>query len=599
MSNEALRQREQATMPIPHKMVGIVPLDAPTLQEAFVDDLGKEHDVVAWLDIPGDSYRVSDEEMEASGFGRLLINRTSLPERPATRVAVCREGTGKGKRDRFTVMEVREGKVQYTTSFDAQPTSSAKASHNTDPQQGDAFRSTDGFTYSVGIAKRPGGDLKGPALVFGFSGNSHASLVKGYNTSPTVSVAPDATLQTRDGSIYDVLDKANRGQRIAESIKGNAKLLLGVFAVYTALASGGLLDRAGEAFNNAHNDTVTRLDDANDRSYWMRLPDSVRNENDEQYHQAVTRVATTMGDLDTHNSQNIDQRAAEFKKRNADQLMPAETVQSYRERLNQAKTPDEAMSVLNEFMGFYGKGAQFLMQDEDSDGKGASKFDPNSSTEDVVWLAQQFINTFSYLPKGLVQLGQFDSVRFTGAPSSWSTEGFYSSDGKGSGTINFPVLSRASRVFDAGVNLLPDSMVDPANVPHNILHEFAHSFDWAGTSLTFRGESDDEGEVTYILRDIVQLPDQQSGYAASADPSVRMVERRAENFAAALDVIDSNGLAHPDQWRAFISTANTNRLRVLVELEAMYPGFTDYLASLRLNKYDAFRTPVAPFVQIG
>lgn len=356
-----------------------------------------------------------------------------------------------------------------------------------------------------------------------------------------VTTAPEAATEQPTATIHHTVVEQNK-QRKGRRIR---RWLAGLALVHTANTSGGGIDMAMDAFSDAK--TVVEQEFP---VYPGIPPDEKR---------AVGEVARTMQDLDDGNYGAIEARAAAFKEQNKDQFLPDAELKTFQSRIETARSHDEVIKVVNEFMHFYDKSAGA----QSAGIKDVDAFSPdNIELKTFQKQALGVIDAYSFLPKKYVEKSDFDHLAFSGM--------IHGEDFEPGG--HYDPTDKTIRIVSVGhlEDVINDVRDDAEDLTH---HETAHAED-----KELRNEhSKDAGlfdVAGYAVRWIIESPKDVSTYAAANRGTHN--EPYAENAAGILSG-ENNMLAHPNDARRFSSDANKQLLAHLIDLDKEFPGFSDYV----------------------
>ncbi len=275
------------------------------------------------------------------------------------------------------------------------------------------------------------------------------------------------------------------------------------------------------------------------------------------------RVARTIQDLDDHNLTAIHARAEEFQRAYADQLMPESQIEDTQTRIESARSHQEVVAIIDEFMSYYGKTAGLQ---ETANGRTAI-----FNTEAVsLHLLQQYalgaVDAYSIIPKESLEKADFGRYEFSGpvylGAGSIDRAGEYDPNGE-TKSIRIVVYDQvggadANRTWAAHVSK----------------HEYYHAVDFSDDGQFLSGPRvSQENPLQTNVRWLFDNPLEVSKYAAEESDS----EKYAEANAYAADLPARNRLAHPDTFRLFNSDANKKLLEALVGQERLTPGIIDWI----------------------
>jgi hypothetical protein len=422
--------------------------------------------------------------------------------------------------------------------------------------------------------------------------------------TPAIAAAPE-TVKVGNGNVTEAVSSITKHEKRVKRFQKIGAIL----GTYTVLASGGVVDHVGEATNDAavvveHNFSSHQPNKSPGMlPTWMRNIsgfDMSGNTAVDQEDAAVHETSDVMKALDSHETDSIYQQARAFEEKYRDKILTEKQISDYKERLDNATTPEEAVVVLDSFMQFYGKRA--LLYDGKGDGNHkvyseAQPFDPAKHTvDDVRATSNDIIDAFGPLPSFIVGDGKFKNIVLSsgaqrrGLSKGTSIGGEVDGDG-----LILPIQSKTQRALDTATNVLPDATGGYDTPTHLILHELGHTYDETKNteaSMEKSGGSMFSKIGSFVFQKVLNINTEPSMYAAISEER----EGNAEDFAYAFNTSDQGGLAHPDEWRRFNSGANQRALGVLIAVDARYPGLSSFIAAKRLAKRSVVRTPIVPFI---
>lgn len=305
---------------------------------------------------------------------------------------------------------------------------------------------------------------------------------------------------------------------------------------------------------------------------------------------AIDRLAQTMHALDAHDTAAIDRLAGQFKEQYRDQLMPEATAQNFYTQIEQAKTHDDIQKVMDQFMQFYGKRADFLLPDSSGDYSTPS-IDAFSQDRTPLATLKQYslgiIDAYSYLPKRLIKEdANFDRLLF-GTPIINKDDG----RARESGEYHY----NTHGLEDIRIAVDP-SIKDPRSwAAVAVLHETAHAQDMLDPHDTSGRELNDDELRHYTWQEMWDNPEYISDYAGANSAGTDLTDVSSEDFAETraytLAPGKLNRLFHPDDARYFKSLANQKSLMHLSVLEKQYPGISALIAQrVGATKYHRYNT---------
>lgn len=428
--------------------------------------------------------------------------------------------------------------------------------------------------------EKPEGAL---VVTVGHKDNSEAGLAKGIpqtEVSAKIECSPHALELEKVSSLSRFLRNRNNLHNTNKEATSRARKWAARFAaglaIYGAVHSGGLIDRTAEVFHDAGDSVTENFQEPGD--YSRRLPDippHMAMEGDNGFKEAVQRVAEVMDNWDGDGGgiEAIRGKAEAFRAEHKDSLMPEADVNAYHQRLQEASNNDEALKVLQDYMGFFSKKVSFL----DNPFEGINALDSaTANLEDIKLFGGSVIDAYSYLPKELIKAAGFDTLKL-GASDSLDVAGKFTGS-----SLLFPIDKPGSimgRALDTPVGgAIVSRVAGPKNTTHTILHETIHSLEGEPVSTTSKMEP--IRWLGTVGSSLAGIPAEASEYAARSRGNG---EALAEEGAVALDAKSDNFIASPQQWRQFISSTNGRSREILTDLEISFPGLTAHLVDVHLQ----------------
>lgn len=414
----------------------------------------------------------------------------------------------------------------------------------------------------------------------------------------TVTTAPDTNIEFHDKSAHEISKNYNRLQRMKERIPRWGKRMLVAAGIYSAVASGGLIDKGIDPFQDArvHVESVlpqSEMPKTIDGVALERFKPEVQAEfrqDHEMATQARSNIARTMEELDSHQTEGIAKRAEQFKQDHAEELFNPDQSEMILGKIADASSIDDASKELESFLSFYNINLEL-------DEKALADADA-SITKSYM---QDVVRVLSPLPRHMVSHG-IGGEHSTGSQrvetleistmAAASEKSNHSSSTSGVEAAHYNpgqkkiVLGVPGKFFDGAMRLqksiFPTGM-GGGNITakDTILHEWGHAIMPESLSRAANGDMI-TAIPSFLARDLIGMDEYQSLYGQTAGAE----EEQAE---AAVTILDpTKGPSHPDQAREFVSKANETRLKVLYQIEMEYPGFTDYMAAQALVEREVF-----------
>ena len=336
--------------------------------------------------------------------------------------------------------------------------------------------------------------------------------------------------------------------------------LVGVAALYGTLMPGGFTDMAADSSFGTQ-ETVSEAVE-------LLHPDSNSPEAIAEWlelQKASVTVEQALSDLDEHDYQSILERAAEYKEAHAAEFIDSTVVSEALSAIASAETKEDAVNALAKIGGFYGYTFQA------SDGV---------SLEALKHSAPEVVAELTKLPTGLTSQAllktiSFDSIEEVNLSGSESRAGFYRPSEE---AIHLASTDDFTAFRYRLVSTIPGSS-ETFSIGDVFSHEFAHALDHDESEIGVANElavpgGDKKAENVFqdvLWGGILDYPQVMSTYSR-ADSG----ESIAENLSG-IFTDRSDGLAHPDEVRSFLSPANKVSIANLVQIEAAHPGLADYL----------------------
>lgn len=407
----------------------------------------------------------------------------------------------------------------------------------------------------------------------------------------SVSVAKDSEVEFTGKTKTELVKAFERRERLKKRIPVWGRRILVAAGLYSSIASGGLIDKAVDPFQDArsHVDAVlvvpeakapARLDGINLEDFPIKaqqeMQASAQAKHDEAQ-KAKDSIAQTMEDLDSHQVDGIMQRSEEFKARYKDQLFGEERAQELIDSIGSADSLDSARQKVEEFLSFYGIKFKYNSQEL-------------SAADEAVVKAymQDLVRAFAPLPKDLVVFGldepgsqslRVKEFEFTSVASLNKGEQSGGAEmGKYDQLNHKIVIGIPSHGLDLAARInktaMPTSFGGGNQDPKSrILHELGHAIsprELLGSNYT--------GNVTgispaFAMHELTATLEYQSNYGQFGGPDEEWAE------AATYDLDVTKGPTHPDESRKFNSQANNTRLKQLQQIEERFSGYVDYVAA--------------------
>ena len=339
--------------------------------------------------------------------------------------------------------------------------------------------------------------------------------------------------------------------------------LVGSAAVVGTLVPGGLIDIVSDPFVTSE-DTVRNAIE-------VLHPDSNSPEAIAEWlkiQTASVAVEHTLADLDENDYQSIINRAEEYKNSHADEFIEREAVNTILEQILSAQTRSEVQQAVSAVGQFYGY--DFVLSDA-------------ASVDALKYTSTEVVQELTTLPKGLASQAELQTIYLetveevnVGAQNDSGRSGYYNFDDK---AIHVISVDAATATKDS-IFSIPGSFV-AFDVGNTFAHEFAHALDFGDIGIGIAQENTGVGEdkkTENTVQDvfwggILDYPQVVSSYSRSNER-----ESKAE-ILSGIFTDKSNGLAHPDEVRSFVSPANKLSIANLVTLESFDPGLADYLVA--------------------
>ncbi len=356
-----------------------------------------------------------------------------------------------------------------------------------------------------------------------------------------VTTAPEAATEELARTVRSTASQHNK-QRKQRRIR---RWLAGLALVHAANTSGGAIDIAEDIFSDAG--TVVEQDV------------SIYQNGSPEEKQAVSEVARTMKDLDDHNYDAILQRAEAFKEQNKDQFMPDAKLKAFQSRIESAKSHDEIIKTVDEFMHFYGKTAGV----QSTAAEHIDAFNPANISLDT-FRAQTLgiLDAYSFLPKKYVEESYFKKLVFSGAlqaDAGFEAAGHYELDKDIIRVVATDGLGHTRDEAEATTQ-----------------HETAHAKDTHIQPFEESKDAEFSNYLGYALDWMIESPADVSPYAAANSGTHN--EPYAESAEGVLSG-ENNLLAHPDNARRFSSDANKQLISYMIEFDQEFPGSSDYIVA--------------------
>jgi hypothetical protein len=356
--------------------------------------------------------------------------------------------------------------------------------------------------------------------------------------------------------------------------KRSKRRLVEVGAVTVALALTGATAAAKWGYNelkDGGNDAATYVENTfhNGSNQVHDSEDAVgdsSNTDTEQtttYNKAVSRVAQTMEDLDNHDYAAVVARSDKYRADHAEEFKSEKELQTFQKRLDSAKSTDQVVGVVNEFLKGYMSEAR-IATDIAADRAKSADFRDQAKTA-----GQKIIDDLGHLPGPMVRgvLGYDKSLDFL--PQNYD-EALRFHGIEFSFQSHKNTLGHSVGGWDGARIRLDDNKMPGNDIEKTLMHEFTHGVVDEGSVVDSANAGDGslKTEALNIASHVVGKPLFTSEYATTSGP-----EETAESGA---DIFVGK-LANPDNVLNFTSRANRTRLAVLIKLEEKYRGIIDYL----------------------
>ena len=466
-------------------------------------------------------------------------------------------------------------------------------------------------TYAVN-ADKPGKDMVRPAenlhtadvgfeaVPMGRKGDSWkvAVIPRRQSTEAeevTVTVPEGSDIAFPKKGFHELSKGYERRERWKDRAPKWGKRILVAAGMYTALASGGVTDKVIDQFQDAgtHVSSVLPGPQLEGGKSVDSLDPKSKARFLEMHKQEITardNIIRTMSELDSHQTEGIQARGEQFRQEHAAELFNLEQSEQIIDSIAQADSIEGASRELKKFLDFYGLSLEL---------------DQKSLAEADVTIAksymQDIVRAFAPLPKRLITHGHDSHVsvstppRLTGIEIS-TTQKLNKSEDKNSGGVKAAYFSRGknkmvvgvpSRVVDTVIRtqdaIFPTALGGNVDVKSTILHELTHAMQNYSYGSTLAPNTNMLSAIpSFAAHDLIGTDEYQSLYGQVGGNN----EDEAEAGAHILD--PTEGPSHPDQAREFSSKANTTRLKVLLDIEEAFPGFTDYMVSQGLIERQVF-----------
>jgi len=397
-------------------------------------------------------------------------------------------------------------------------------------------------------------------------GNLSASTNTGSRVAVTYRDAPNAA---KPGNAHILLAEATKridvGREQLEyertkKVRRSRRLAQTAFAAVTigvSLLPGGLADAAMDPFIRAEQVV------AGAEAQIGASPETVV---------ASATVERLLDSLDNNDSTVVEKAADAYLEQHPDALIDPETLQHALEQIQAADTVAELEAALVPLETYYGYKVNVS---------------PNAPFDAAKYTTSEVMSALGTIPKALlddallteITIGSEAEIDEPGNPRN----GFYR---VGEGEIHM----KASTEFDekkSGITT-PVGLDNGYIVRETFIHEFAHAYDHGNVSVVstnweqVTGMSDDNEQHDMFVGGILGNPSVISNYARKNG-----TENIAENMSGLLS-LRRDGLAWPDNSRAFRSEANQAMVANLIELEQEYPGISALILSNRFaDRIDA------------
>ena len=535
----------------------ILSLKSPVI-ETVTDADGASHDVIAKLHLPQYAY-------EGDGGPRttILVSRTTQP--------------GHKRKDPPTVglayhRQLPDGSLQNTSLLDLNVSAQSYSSKPKVPAS-----EMPGFSIDATVLPPRNHKTSSTEAVLNFEVQrfsapgdfSMRELDKTKANLPVIETAAEVepTILPKD-KLSDYRSNSwgqaetSRGRRLKTTIvKAVAAVAMTVGLAKGLVDTGGLYDKAVDLRHNAS-------DFVHDKFQGKDFAEQT----------AIDQVARTMQDLDTGNVDAIKERAAQFDRKFSGELMSKDQLAKLQERIVQAKSHKEVAQVTDEFMKFYGKGAEILnTSDPNLIRSIRSLAEKDTPLENLKASALGTISALSIFPKNVfANTFDFRRIEFGTASRTIDQHGTVTVTGA-AGELVSPSYNSWRYIRIA----VPTEPVDK-EILHDaaasiVLHELNHSRKdhkhdpFASTGYKGTPEQHDE----FGDKEFWDKPEYASTYAMANLGE----EQDSETFAHTFTPGGQNRFASPDAVRRFESKLGVDMLRELIEWEQRAPGIVDRLMS--------------------
>jgi hypothetical protein len=326
--------------------------------------------------------------------------------------------------------------------------------------------------------------------------------------------------------------------------KNLAKVAIALVTTWAVLVPGGLADMVMDPLVTAHS-VVARAEAFSGHS--------------EKDLKAAATVESLLNDLDNNQYDAVKKAAAEYNEQHRDAFIDPIVLAHMQESIAQASSAKQIEQALQPAKERYGY--DFVIS-------------PNASIDDARYTAGQILAALSTIPKDILKDAKLNSIYVDSPDEIASQEG---SEAQGYYTYDDDdnqIHIKATSAFNERYSTItsPPGIANGSVVQETFDHEFGHSLD-NGLPGVFNSDQtqltgDPQGSA---LRDlfmggILDSPEIISSYART-DSAEHTAEDLSGIFSQRRD-----GLAWPDQSRAFNSESNVSLVASLIIMEKLHPG---------------------------
>jgi len=277
-----------------------------------------------------------------------------------------------------------------------------------------------------------------------------------------------------------------------------------------------------------------------------------------------------LNDLDNHNAEAVKHASDIYREQHPDAFIASSTLEHISQSIDRATSSQEIEAALRPAHEYYGY--DFVV----------SKEIPLDAAK---YTAEQIVTALSTIPKDLLNDAKLQVIGINSpdeinegaeASSSDNVQGYYDYDEQG-------IHIKVNTSWDEDISRLtmPIGVSNGSVVQETFDHEFGHALTEGLPGIIpvdhsqITGDTSGDNAHDFFVGGILGLPSVISSYARTDSD-----ENIAENISGILSQ-RRDGLAWPDDSRAFSSESNRSLVATLIALEKQHPGIAAPLLAHR------------------